>query len=627
MRSPITEHNLHSTFSALRRETMADPELLQLELFAQVDELIRRLQRWSDGDSHWEPLNQSRALVRRLLTRLESMRVRLEAPLVVATFGGTGTGKSSLVNALVGAECTASGRERPTTRRPILISRSEEALQGLDLPLNQFEIVHVDSPALRDVVILDCPDPDTNEAETSGSNLEMLRRMLPHCDVLLYTSTQQKYRSARVIDELDVASAGCRLIFVQTHADQDSDIREDWRKLLADRYEVPDVFFFDSVRALAEQQAGQRPTGDFARLQDLLTTRLAAVQRVQIRRANLLDLTASTLGRCREQLAGYDSALTSLDESLDAHRTKLSGSMSRDLKEQLESSRHLWEQRILTNVTSLWGVSPFSTLLRIYNGLGSLLASASLLRARTGAQMVLIGAMQSSRWLSARRKDHAAESEFEEAAALGLDENLVKEAQLVISGHLHDTKLDSSLVQADSGVLRREASRLESGFLEEARRRIDEAIDVLARRNSGIIARIWYETLFLSFIGFVLYRAGSNFFWETLNNPMIKHLPIDFYVSAMIFFALWSVVLLIGFCRRLRRGLNSEIKKLARDLAGRKLAGGLFPRLEQTLRDVKVEKDRLDQMIALCSQLRTDLAGSPDLGSPKELNAASVGTR
>ena len=268
---------------------MSDSELAQLELFALVDELVRKLQQWSEGESAWAPLNQSRALVRRLLTRVETLRIRLESPLVVATFGGTGTGKSSLVNALVGRECTRTGRERPTTTRPVLITQSDTELKPLNLPLEQFEIVRVESPILRDIVILDCPDPDTNEAAASGSNLEMLRRVLPHCDVLLYASTQQKYRSARVLDELNVAAAGCRLIFVQTHADSDEDIRDDWRRLLGKQYEVPDVFFVDSVQALSEQQSGRRPGGDFAKLQDLLTTRLAAVQRVQIRRADLLD--------------------------------------------------------------------------------------------------------------------------------------------------------------------------------------------------------------------------------------------------------------------------------------------------------------------------------------------------
>ena len=50
--------------------------------------------------------------------------------------------------------------------------------------------------------------------------------------MLLVTATQQKYRSARVADELAAAARGTRLVFVQTHADTDDDIREDWRAVL-----------------------------------------------------------------------------------------------------------------------------------------------------------------------------------------------------------------------------------------------------------------------------------------------------------------------------------------------------------------------------------------------------------
>ena len=605
--------------------TMSDPELIQLELFAQVDELMRRLRQWSEGDSSWEPLNQSGALVRRLLVRLETLRVRLEAPLIVATFGGTGTGKSSLVNALVGTECTRAGRERPTTRRPILICHPDAELPSLNLPLDQFDVERIDSGVLRDVVIIDCPDPDTNESETSGSNLETLRRMLPHCDVLIYTSTQQKYRSARVVDELDVAAAGCRLIFVQTHADTDSDIRDDWRKLLADRYEVPDLFLVDSVRAFQEQQAGQRPGGDFARLQDLLTTRLAAVQRIQIRRANLLDLAAATVARCREQIGQHEPALARLEETLTEHRSKLSHEMSQELRSQLETSRHLWEQRILSQVTSLWGASPFSSLLRLYSGIGALLASASLLRARSGAQMVLVGAMQGSRWLTSRRKDQDAEERFEELATLGLNETLMRESRLLISGHLYDAGLDPALL-TDNGSPSRDAARVERDFLEQARRRIETAIEHLARRNSGLLARVWYELLFLAFIAFVLSRAGYNFFWETFQNPRTPVLGVDFYVSAGIFFVLWSGVLVISFCRRLQRGLSAEIATLASDMAQQKLTGGLFPHLEEELQQIAQHRGRLDQLGETCRQLRSELATSPDLGSARDLNAEPVGT-
>jgi len=603
---------------------MNDSEIAHLELFAQVDELLRRLRGWSDGESAWQPMNESRALVRRLLARLDTLRIRLEAPLVVATFGGTGTGKSALVNALVGRECTPSGRQRPTTTRPILIAHPETELDVLELPLNDFDVQRASTAALRDIVILDCPDPDTNEAGTAGSNLDTLRQMLPHCDVLLYVSTQQKYRSARVIDELDVAAAGCRLIFVQTHADQDSDIRQDWRQLLADRYDVPDLFFVDSVRALAEQHAGQHPGGDFGRLLDLLTSRLAAADRVRIRRANLLDLTTATLNRCREIVGTYEPAIADVESALTAQRTKLTLKMSQTLRSQLESSRHLWEQRILGSVTSLWGVSPFSSLLRLYNGLGAIIASASLLRARTGAQMVLVGAMQGSRWLASRRKSAEAEDSFEQAATLSLDENLLREAQLVVHGHLHDARLDTSLVESGQSQLLREAARVESGFLDAARQRIDDTIERLARRNSRLFSRLWYESLLLGFVGYVLFRAGRNFFWDTWHDSTTAFLPIDFYFSAGVFFVLWCVVLLTMFCRRLRRGLSGEIATLADELAGQKLGSGLFPALEGELAATRNDLTHLDQLIETCETLRGSVATSDSLGSPRDLNSVSV---
>ena len=89
-----------------------------------------------------------------------------------------------------------------------------------------------------------------------GTNLARLRELLPQCDVLLVTTTQQKYRSARVNEELAAAATGARLIFVQTHADTDEDIRADWRRVLAPTYQVSEMFFVDSPAALADAQAG-----------------------------------------------------------------------------------------------------------------------------------------------------------------------------------------------------------------------------------------------------------------------------------------------------------------------------------------------------------------------------------
>ncbi|MBM81286.1 MAG: hypothetical protein CMJ78_11945 [Planctomycetaceae bacterium] len=587
---------------------MNGPELAQLEMFAQIDELVRRLNDWQEQESTWAPLSTSQALVRRLLERVETLRIRLEAPLVVATFGGTGTGKSTLVNALVGRECSESGRQRPTTTQPVLILHPKTDAESLGIPLEDFRLVRQDAPILRDLVIIDCPDPDTNEAATSGSNLDRLRKLVPHCDVLIYTSTQQKYRSARVGAELRQAATGCRLLFVQTHAELDSDIREDWREQLDTDVEVDDIFFVDSLRAIREQEQGHRPSGDFGRLQELLSTRLAVSQRVRIRRANLIDLISEVTQHCSGQFEQNWPAVEKLQEALDEQRDKLVASMSEKLGDELQLSRNLWERRLLSSVTQIWGFSPFSAMLRIYNGLGTLLASAGLLRARTSAQMVLIGAIQGSRWLASRNQEKEADERLERISSFGLDDNLLREAQLVVSGFVHEAQFDSELASRESlEDLRKEAVRVEDRFLGDASQRIDRIIDDLAAKKSGRITRFVYETLFLSLVGFILFRIGRNFFYDSLFNEAAI-LKMDFYVSALVFFVLWSALLLMLFNQRLRRGLKRKIDDLVRELIEHRVASGLFPKLEARCREVARQKDQLAAIAESTETLRNQIA-------------------
>ncbi|MDQ3330907.1 MAG: 50S ribosome-binding GTPase, partial [Planctomycetota bacterium] len=361
---------------------MISNDLDQLDLLARVDDLTARVRAWVDADLPWEPAGRVKALLRRVLDRVETLRVRLETPLVVATFGGTGTGKSTLVNALVGEEVTQTGRQRPTTTKPILILHQESSAESLGLPLDRFEIVRSNADVLRDIVIVDCPDPDTSETAGAGSNLALLRSIVPHCDVLIFAATQQKYRSARVLEELADAASGCRLLFVQTHADTDEDIRDDWKRTL-DRYDVPEMFFVDSPKALDEQRTGRKPAGEFGRLLDVLRTELAASERVRVRRANVLDLLAEALDRGRDVLTQHRPAVETMKDRLAEQRNKLSADLANGLREELLSTRNLWERRLLAAVTENWGFSPFSSVLRLYNGLGGFLASMSVYRART----------------------------------------------------------------------------------------------------------------------------------------------------------------------------------------------------------------------------------------------------
>jgi hypothetical protein len=589
-------------------------ELNQLESLARIDALLRRLQVFAGSQSAWEPLARGQALVARLLSRLETLRSRLQAPLVVATFGGTGTGKSALVNALVGQECTASGRQRPTTTRPVLIVHPETDLRLLGLPLDAFEIRHVPSAVLRDLVLLDCPDPDTNEAETAGSNLALLHGLLPWCDVLLYVSTQQKYRSARVTNELVQAATGCRLVFVQTNADLDTDIREDWKHQLAAHYDVPEIFFVDSVRALKEQQQGQPLTGEFARLRDLLMAELAAGRRSQIRRANLLDLATSTLDRCQAYVAEGAPALAQLEQTLSGQAQRQVDLMARRLQDELLSAQQLWERRLVQEVTTRWTLTPFSAVLRVYNSLGTLLASASFLRVRSSVQLALLGAVQGARWLHAKREEQQTEARIEQLAELGLDDNLLRENQLVMTGYVRDAGLDPALVQtSDLGQLRSQAQAVEGQFLGNAAAGIDTVIEQLADRHSGLWPRLAYEAILGLLLAYVVGWPAYNFF---IAHPFLGKdlISSDFYIHGLVFVVIVSTVLVMLYTSRLRGGLVERVTELARTLAQRKLARGLFPKLEQACHDTQVQREQLAGLQAESAGLRREIPDPTGLG-------------
>lgn len=611
---------------------MTSADLDQLDLLARVDDLTGRVRRWADGDLPWEPAGRVQALLRRVLERVETLRVRLETPLVVATFGGTGTGKSTLVNALVGEEVTRTGRQRPTTTKPVLILHRGLDAESLGLPLEKFEIVRSDADVLRDLVIVDCPDPDTSESADAGGNLALLRSIVPHCDVLIFAATQQKYRSARVLEELADAAAGCRLLFVQTHADVDEDIRDDWRRTLSG-YDVPEMFFVDSNAALEDRRAGRRPGGEFGRLLDVLRTELAASERVRVRRANVLDLLGEALDRGRRVFAQHRPAVDRLQEELGRQRDKLSAGLAEGLQEELLTSRNLWERRLLVAVTENWGFSPFSSVLRLYNGLGGFIASWSVYRARTAAQIALIGAAEGARRLRSWQEERGAEGRLGRLDAFTLDDARLREARLVVSGYAEEAGLAAAL-PSDAALddLRAAASRVESQFLGTAGQRVDDLIRDLAAKNSRWHVRLWYETLFGAYLAFVLWRVGKNFFWDSFLRPVLEPaaphaalLPGEFYISAAVFFVLWSGLLVIAFARRLRRGLDRKVRELADGLAAKRFSGGLFPEVEAACRRVEEQAARLDALAADVKAARAELAGGGRLGGLRTAPAEPAG--
>jgi hypothetical protein len=117
---------------------------------------------------------------------------RESRPLVVALFGGTGVGKSSLLNRLAGAKIARVGVERPTSREVTVYVHRDVELAALPptLPLNAVHIERHWSAALRDVLWLDAPDIDSTEE----ANRRAALAWLPHVDLVCYVVSPERYR-------------------------------------------------------------------------------------------------------------------------------------------------------------------------------------------------------------------------------------------------------------------------------------------------------------------------------------------------------------------------------------------------------------------------------------------------
>ena len=113
-------------------------------------------------------------------------------PLVVAFFGGTGVGKSTLLNRFAGQTIARTGVERPTSREVTIFVHNSVEIKQLpkDFPLDKVNIRQHQDETKREIMWIDMPDIDSVET----ANLEIVRDWIPYIDVLLYVVSPERYR-------------------------------------------------------------------------------------------------------------------------------------------------------------------------------------------------------------------------------------------------------------------------------------------------------------------------------------------------------------------------------------------------------------------------------------------------
>jgi hypothetical protein len=114
----------------------------------------------------------------------------VDRPLLVIMFmGGTGVGKSTLLNALAGGAIAQASVERPTTRDPVVYHHETVKIERLDAALRNCRMAVHDRAELEQKILVDTPDLDSNDL----ANRDKLKALLPVADVVLYVGSQEKY--------------------------------------------------------------------------------------------------------------------------------------------------------------------------------------------------------------------------------------------------------------------------------------------------------------------------------------------------------------------------------------------------------------------------------------------------
>ncbi|MBH0054499.1 dynamin family protein [Salinibacterium sp. SWN139] len=203
------------------------------------------------------------AAVRQIDDYIRPRLADLDAPLLAVVGGSTGSGKSTIVNALLGVATTRAGVIRPTTRQPILVHApvdagwfaSDRILPGLarvrgrisapgtpassagDTPeesrIGELMLLEHDSVP-RSLAIIDAPDIDS----VADENRALATQLLAAADLWLFVTTANRYADAvpwRLLESAAARSITVGIVLNRVPPGALDEILPDLQTMLADR--------------------------------------------------------------------------------------------------------------------------------------------------------------------------------------------------------------------------------------------------------------------------------------------------------------------------------------------------------------------------------------------------------
>ncbi len=234
-----------------------------------------------------------------------------QRPLVVAFFGGTGVGKSSLLNRLAGQTIARVGIERPTSREISMYHHHSLQISRLpaEFPVEKIRAARHQDDDRKEVLWIDMPDIDSTEEK----NRTMVLEWLPHIDVLIYVVSPERYRDDTEWRLLRSVGAEHAWIFVMNHWDEgeEAQLADFEKQLTKGGFSQPIV-----LRTDCRPPASSRSADDFEELERIIQSLANAhtINQLELRGLRLrLEALEHALTAGHDRL-GSDAAFSALKE-------------------------------------------------------------------------------------------------------------------------------------------------------------------------------------------------------------------------------------------------------------------------------------------------------------------------